>query len=240
VRVQLDRHLLQVEDNVRSVLDYAGNRRKFVQHSFDFHRSDRRAFNRTEQRAPQRVPYGRAPTALKRLRGKPPVLFGQRLQLGRKTLRLLKTLPHRVPSFWPPRLSAAQKLFLCGPAVETGPANYFEYNSTINCSLNAGVCTSSRFGMATTLALNSSRFSSSHGTVFWLCATLRASITMVFWCILSLIETSSATFTRYEGMFTFFPFTRTCPCKINCRACACEPAKPARRTTLSRRRSSVM
>src|SRR5258708_30637360 len=82
--------------------------------------------------------------------------------------------------------------------------------------------------MATTLALNSSRFSSSHGTVFWLCATLRASITMVFWCILSLMDTSSPTFTRYDGMLTFFPFTRTCPCKINCRACACEPEKPAR------------
>src|SRR6266851_9311931 len=76
---------------------------------------------------------------------------------------------------------------------------YFEYNSTINCSLNAGVCTSSRFGMATTLALNCSRSNSSHGTVFWLCATLRASITMAFWCILSLMDTSSPTFTKYDG-----------------------------------------
>src|SRR5712664_4381580 len=245
IGVQLDRNLLNVEDNIRGIFDHAGNRRKFVQYSFDFYRGDGCAFNRAEQRAPQRVPYGGAPAALKRLRGKPPVLLGQRLQFGCQTLRLLKTLPHRVPSFWPPRLSATQN-FLLHQRTSRAKArlyrglSYFEYNSTINCSLNAGVCTSSRFGMATTLALNSSRFSSSHGTVFWLCATLRASITMAFWCILSLMDTSSPTFTRYDGMFTFFPFTRTCPCKMNCRACACEPEKPARRITLSRRRSSVM
>jgi len=34
-----------------------------------------------------------------------------------------------------------------------------------------------------------------HGTEFWLCATLRASSTMAFWCILSLIATSSPTLT---------------------------------------------
>src|SRR6266436_8501519 len=86
VGVELDGHLLQVEDDIRGILDHAG---------------DGRAFNRTEQRATQRVSYRRAPAALKRLRGKPPVLLGERFQLGRKTLWLLKTLPHRIPSFWP-------------------------------------------------------------------------------------------------------------------------------------------
>src|SRR5207249_8378613 len=101
VGVELDGHLLQVEDDVRGILDDAGDRRKFVQHAFDLHGSDGRAFNRAEQRATQRVSYGRAPAALKRLCGKPPVFLGERFQLGRKTLRLLKTLPHRVPSFRP-------------------------------------------------------------------------------------------------------------------------------------------
>src|SRR6267154_548990 len=201
IGVQLDRDLLDVEDNVRGVLVHPGNRRKFVQHSFDFDRGDGCAFNRTEQRAPQRVPYCGAPAALKWLRGKPPVLFGQRLQLGRQTLWLLKTLPHRVPSFWLPNFIGRPNP-IASPRTGRAKARpiqgtgYFEYNSTINCSLNAGVCTSSRLGMATTLAFSSSRLISSHGTVFWLCATLRASITMTFWRILSFMATSSPAFTR--------------------------------------------
>src|SRR5882762_9829063 len=112
IGVQLDRDLLNVEDNVRGIFDHTGNRRKFVQYSFDFYRGDRCAFNRAKQRAPQRVPYRGAPAALKGLRGETPVLFGQRLQLGCQTLWLLKTLPHRVPSFWLPSSSAAQNLLL--------------------------------------------------------------------------------------------------------------------------------
>src|SRR5882762_4865563 len=124
IGVQLDRNLLNIEDNVRGVLDDTGNRRKFVQHSFDFHRGDGCAFNRTEQRASQRVPYRGAPAALKRLRGKPPVLFGQRLQLGCQTLWLLKTLPHRVPSFWLPSSSAAQNLLLRREPAGLKPSRY--------------------------------------------------------------------------------------------------------------------
>src|SRR5882672_8645662 len=101
VGVELDGHLLQVEDDVRGILDHAGDRRKFVQHAFDLHGGDGRAFDRAEQRATQRVSYGRTPAALKRLCGKPPVLLSERFQLGRKTLWFLKTLPHRVPSFRP-------------------------------------------------------------------------------------------------------------------------------------------
>src|SRR6266436_4421990 len=199
VGVELDGHLLQVEDDVRGILDHARDRRKFVQHAFDLHGGDGRAFNRTEQRPTQRVSYGRAPAAFKRLRGKSPVFLGERFQLGCKTLRLLKTLPHRVPSFRPE--SPGQKQThcpvrrarwrwprLCEP--------YFEYSSTMSCSLIGGVCTSSRFGRATTLALNCSRSCSSQGTALWLCATLRASSTMAFWCFFSLLATSSPTLTR--------------------------------------------
>src|ERR1700674_1922094 len=203
VGVELDGHLLQVEDDVRGILDHAGDRRKFVQHAFDLHGGDSRAFDRTEQRATQRVSYGRTPASLKRLRGKPPVLLSERFQLGRKTLWFLKTLPHRVPSFWGPIEAApnarnlrseSDRKDLTGPPERRG--GYFEYNSTMSCSLIGGVCTSSRFGIATTLALNCSRSCSSQGTAFWLCATLRASSTMAFWCIFSLMATSSPTLTR--------------------------------------------
>src|SRR5258708_4166233 len=45
VGVELDGHLFQVEDNVRGILDHAGDRREFVQDSFDLHGGDGPAFN---------------------------------------------------------------------------------------------------------------------------------------------------------------------------------------------------
>src|SRR5262249_7668178 len=101
VVVQLDGHLLQVEDDVRGILDHAGDRRELVQYAFDFHGRDGRTLDRAEQRAAQRIAYRGAPTALKRLGRKTAVPFGQRFELRRETLRFLKSLPHRVPSFWP-------------------------------------------------------------------------------------------------------------------------------------------
>src|SRR5260221_1097325 len=94
VGVQLDGHLLQVEDDVGGVFDHASDRGKFVQHAFDFYRCDGCPFDGTDQCAAQRVTNGGTPTALKRLRGKTGVLFGERFQFGRQALRLLKTLPH--------------------------------------------------------------------------------------------------------------------------------------------------
>src|SRR5262249_9214805 len=101
VVVQLDGHLLQVEDDVRGILDHAGDRRELVQYAFDFHGRDGRTLDRAEQRAAQRIAYRGAPTALKRLGRKTAVPFGQRFELRRETLRFLKSLPHRVPSFRP-------------------------------------------------------------------------------------------------------------------------------------------
>src|SRR5271165_229139 len=76
VGVELDGHLLQVEDNVRGVFDHAGDRGEFVQHALDFHRGDGRALDGTEKRATQGIAYGGSPAALKRLRGEATVLFG--------------------------------------------------------------------------------------------------------------------------------------------------------------------
>src|SRR4029078_5482168 len=68
VDVQLQRNLLQVEDDVGRILDDAGDRRELVQHAVDLHRGDGRAFNRGEQHAPQGVADGGAEAALEGLR----------------------------------------------------------------------------------------------------------------------------------------------------------------------------
>ena len=80
VGVELDGHLLEIQDDVGRIFDDARNRREFVQDAFDFYRGDRSAFDRAEKRATQRVTDSGAPTALKRLRGEAAVLFGQRLE----------------------------------------------------------------------------------------------------------------------------------------------------------------
>src|SRR5579859_3683405 len=77
IGVELDRHLLEVEDDVGGVLDHAGDRRKFVQYASDFYRSDGCSFDGAEQRAAQRVSYRGAPTAFKGLRGETRVLFSE-------------------------------------------------------------------------------------------------------------------------------------------------------------------
>ena len=93
IDVQLQRNLLQVEDDVGRILDDAGNRRELVQHAVDLHRGDRRAFNRRQQHAPQRVADGGAETALERLRVEPAEPVGERLALELQPLGPLKTFP---------------------------------------------------------------------------------------------------------------------------------------------------
>ena len=68
VDVAGQRNLLEVEDDVGRILDHARNRRELVQHAVDLHRRDRRALDRGQQHATQRVADGRAEAALERLR----------------------------------------------------------------------------------------------------------------------------------------------------------------------------
>jgi len=68
VGVQLQRHLLQVQNDVGRVFHHARNRREFVQHAFNLHRGNGRAFNRAQQRPAQRISDRGSPAALKRLR----------------------------------------------------------------------------------------------------------------------------------------------------------------------------
>ena len=67
VVVQLDAHLLQVEDDVGDVLAHTRQRRELVQDALDAHRGDRRALQRRQQDPPQRVADGGAEAALERL-----------------------------------------------------------------------------------------------------------------------------------------------------------------------------
>ena len=99
IGVQLQRNLLQVEDDVGRVLDHAGDRRELVQHAVDLDRGDRRAFNRRQQDAAQRVADGGAEAALERLRVEPAEPIGERLALELEPLGSLKTFPEHSVSF---------------------------------------------------------------------------------------------------------------------------------------------
>ena len=60
-------HLLQVQHDVGDVLAHARDRRELVQHAVDPDRGDRRALQRRQQHAPQRVAERGAEAALERL-----------------------------------------------------------------------------------------------------------------------------------------------------------------------------
>ena len=111
VDVHLQRNLLQVEDDVGRILDHAGDRRELVQHAVDLDRRDRRALDRGQQHAPQRVADGRAEPALERLRVEAAEPIRQRLALELQPLGPLKTFPEhssRSFRFRRPDVSAAR------------------------------------------------------------------------------------------------------------------------------------
>jgi hypothetical protein len=93
VDVHLQRHLLEVQDDVGGVLDHARDRRELVEHAVDLDRGDRRAFNRRQQHAPERIADGGAEAALEGLRVEPTEPIRERLALEFQPLRTLKTFP---------------------------------------------------------------------------------------------------------------------------------------------------
>ena len=99
VGVQLQRNLLQVEDDVRCVLDHTGNRRELVQYTVDLYCSDCRTLNRGEQHATQRVADRGAEPSFERLGVEPAKSIGESLALELETLRTLKTFPEHGMSF---------------------------------------------------------------------------------------------------------------------------------------------
>src|SRR5262249_43553469 len=93
IDVQLQRNLLQVEDDVGRILDHAWDRRELVKDSVDLHRGDRGAFNRREQYPSQGVADGRAEPSLERLRIEPHKAIGECLASKLETLGALKPFP---------------------------------------------------------------------------------------------------------------------------------------------------
>ena len=112
--VQLEGNLLQVEDDVRRVFHYAGDRLELVQHTLDLDCGNGRALDGGEQHATQRIADSGAEAPLKGLGAELSVLLGERLGIDCKTLGLLKSSPKHVvsPAQQAPR-SILQRLCLC-------------------------------------------------------------------------------------------------------------------------------
>src|ERR1700674_3951528 len=190
-RVHLDGNLLQIQDDVRHVLDNTGERRELVQHAFDLHGRDRRSFDRGEQNASQRVPDRRSEPALERLRVELAIRPRQRLAVDLEPFRFLKSLPER-HFFLPPS------------------ALYLEYSSTISCSA-IGSLMSSRFGSSDTRPEKLSGDRSSQPGTPRARAVSTEALICSFTRLFSLIATTSPFATLKEGIVTFLPLIVTCP-----------------------------
>src|SRR5947209_1654593 len=93
VTIELERDLLQVQDDVGGVFDHSADGLELVQHALDLHGGNRRAFDRAQEHATQRVAHGGAESALDGLRPEASVFIGESLGIGSETFRFLKTLP---------------------------------------------------------------------------------------------------------------------------------------------------
>ena len=93
VAVELERDLLQVQDDVGRILNHSGNGLKLVQHIFNANCGHGFAFNRAQQRTPQSIADRRAETPLKGLRAELAKGVGQRLGIYCKPLRFLESSP---------------------------------------------------------------------------------------------------------------------------------------------------
>ncbi len=193
---ELERNLLEVQDDVGCIFNHAADGLELVEHAFDANGGDRGAFNGAEQGAAQGVADRGAKSALKGLGAELAKCVGERLGIDCQTLRLLKSSPKHIVFSFPAR--HVRRDAFCGgrassPSVElqgqglrdqgsdhdavAGAISdslipnpycplYLLYSSTINCSL-IGRLTSLRLGRASTRPVRVSKFISSHaGTGF--------------------------------------------------------------------------
>src|SRR5262245_15055297 len=110
-----------------------------------------------------------------------------------------------------------------GCALET----YFEYNSTISCSCT-GKLICSRVGTDLTLpVIVFGSNDSQSGMPRPFTSSIACSI-VTFFCVLPMTVITSPSFTEYDGMSTFLPFTWKCPWRTSCRACGRDVARPSR------------
>src|SRR5205823_4576956 len=93
VAVELERDLLQVQDDVGGVFHYTGDRLELMQHTLDLDGGNGRALDRAEEHATQGVAHGGAESALEGLRPEASIFIGESLGVGGETFRFLKTLP---------------------------------------------------------------------------------------------------------------------------------------------------
>ena len=94
--VQLERNLLQVQDDVGCVLDHAGDGLELVQHALNAYCGYGGAFDGAQQRTAQCIADGGAEPALKWLRAELAKIVGQRLCVDCQPLRFLESSPqHR-------------------------------------------------------------------------------------------------------------------------------------------------
>src|SRR5712692_3873310 len=93
LRVHAQQDFLEVQDDVRHVLGDVGDGGELVLHSLDADGGDRRALQRGEQHAPERVPQGDAETALERLGDELAVGVGEGLLIDRQPAGLDQVAP---------------------------------------------------------------------------------------------------------------------------------------------------
>ena len=99
--VELERDLLEVQDDVGRVFNDAGDGLELVQHAFDADGGYGCAFDGGEQGAAKGVADGGTEAALKGLRGELAVLVGECFGVDCETLGLLKTSPKHVFLLYP-------------------------------------------------------------------------------------------------------------------------------------------
>ena len=93
---ELERNLLEVQDDVGRVFDHAGDGLELVQHALDADRGDRGAFDGAEQRTAQGVADGGAEAPLKGLGAELAESFGKRLGIDCQALRFLESSPQHM------------------------------------------------------------------------------------------------------------------------------------------------
>ena len=103
VAVELERNLLEVQDDVGRVFNNAGDRLELVQHALDANGGNSGALDGREQGAAKGVADGGAKSALKGLRAELAVFFGERLGIDCQTLRFLKSSPKHIVVSFPAR-----------------------------------------------------------------------------------------------------------------------------------------
>ena len=166
---------LQVEDDVGDVLLDAADRRELVRHALDPHARHRRAGERGEQHAPQRVAEGVAEATIERLDRERATVVVDGLAGDSGDLEVEHQGPNVVGSCaaW----AAVSAAHSPSGLARLESLRYFEYSSTMSCSCT-GAAISRRSGLRSTLAVSASWSAWSHAGT-WPVSSVASRITCV-------------------------------------------------------------